>query len=399
VVDSPDDFPEGQGPTGDARFQGVGAGVTEVFTMEKGLAVFLSLQQGSTGDLIVHILDTASQTVGIVTVAHTMMGPEAEARTITTAVNIPASGEYRLQVLSDGDWALNFTQPKTRYRNPAATTTLFGHYQQATRLFSLKAGQLHFTLHGSSGTSTFRVTLWDQEGPLVDQAANAAGAVDMAGTLRVPADGVYLLQVEYGGDWTIVITQSTDQTTIPLDLTPGATIGPPPTPPPTATLPLATLPISAKSITVSASDTAPDGTNACDATTNYAVDNVKDGDPTTAWRVLGDGRDQSIKLTFPAPARVTELRMVIGYAKVDPCDNTDRWPQGYRASVVDLTFSNGTTERHALADTRDLQSIILRQPVTTDWVQVIIRETRAPTQQAPRPYAAISEIVVVAAQP
>ncbi len=80
---------------------------------------------------------------------------------------------------------------------------------------------------------------------------------------------------------------------------------------------------------VSASDTAPPGQDVCGNPTSYAASNVADGDPTTAWRVLGDGRGASLRLTFAAPVTVTELRLITGYAKRDPCaSEVDRWPQG-----------------------------------------------------------------------
>ncbi|MFQ3632080.1 NADase-type glycan-binding domain-containing protein [Roseiflexus sp.] len=152
---------------------------------------------------------------------------------------------------------------------------------------------------------------------------------------------------------------------------------------------------------VSASDTAPPGQDVCGNPTSYAASNVTDGDPTTAWRVLGDGKGASLRLTFAAPVTVTELRLITGYAKRDPCANgVDRWPQGYRASVIEVTFSDGTSARYELADIRELQSIPFARPVVADRIDIVIRETRPPQASgAPRPYTAISEIVVIGTRP
>jgi hypothetical protein len=134
---------------------------------------------------------------------------------------------------------------------------------------------------------------------------------------------------------------------------------------------------------------------------SYPADNVKDGDPTTAWRVLGNGVGASLRVTFVAPVQVTELRIFAGYGKKDTCPPfTDRWPQGYRASIIELRFSDGATETRELADVPQLQVISLARPVTAEWMEIVIRETRPPAQDgAPRDYAAISDIVVIGGQP
>lgn len=166
-------------------------------------------------------------------------------------------------------------------------------------------------------------------------------------------------------------------------------------------VPLVVGSVPAERISMSASNTAPNGVDYCQQQVSYIPDNLKDGDPTTAWRVLGDGVNASLRLTFDAPVQVTEVRIFPGYGKKDPCPPyTDRWPQGYRASSVTFTFSDGTTSSpYPLADAAQLQSIVLAQPVTTEWLEITIRETRPPLQAgAPRDYAAISDVAVIGGQ-
>jgi hypothetical protein len=145
----------------------------------------------------------------------------------------------------------------------------------------------------------------------------------------------------------------------------------------------------------------PDGQDGCGNPTSYAPELIADGNQATAWRVPGDGVGESVRLDLLGPFTVTEVRILAGYAKNDPCaQNVDRWPQGYRASVIDLVFSDGTSERRELADVRELQSLPLSRPVTTESVMVMIVQTRGPTASgAPRPYAAISEVQVIGVQP
>lgn len=147
---------------------------------------------------------------------------------------------------------------------------------------------------------------------------------------------------------------------------------------------------------------APPGQDLCRNATSFEATNIADDDPATAWRVLGDGTGASLRLTFPAPVIVAELQVLTGYAKVDPCDNNvDRWPQGYRPSVITVRFSDGSSHPPLeLDDVRELQSLPLSQPVTTQWLDIQIDQTRPPLESgAPRPYAAISEIVVIGGQP
>lgn len=159
--------------------------------------------------------------------------------------------------------------------------------------------------------------------------------------------------------------------------------------------PLPAQPLPAAAFQISASHTAPDGKDGCGKTTHYAPENVTDGDPSTAWRVTGSGEGESLRLTFAQPVNVTELRLAIGIDKRDPCSNADRWPQGYRPSVVDLTFSDGTSETYQLADVRQMQALTLPTPVTAQWVEITLRQTTLPTASGGNPYTAISEVQVV----
>jgi hypothetical protein len=151
-------------------------------------------------------------------------------------------------------------------------------------------------------------------------------------------------------------------------------------------------------ITISASGVAPPSVSRCGDQTTFDASNAIDGMPETTWRVAGDGRGAFLLLTFDAPVRVTDLQLIPGYAKTDPCDQTNRFLQNRRVQRVELSFSNGSTAGGDLRDTPELQSISF-PPVVAAWVRVTIVATTAPGSTDGRDFTPISEIVVTGAAP
>jgi hypothetical protein len=140
---------------------------------------------------------------------------------------------------------------------------------------------------------------------------------------------------------------------------------------------------------VSASATAPDGTDAAGNTISYAAANLIDGNPSTAWRVTGNGQGVVITLRFAQPVRITSLGFVNGYVKVDPNDGADRFPQNRRVARLRAGSADDTQEIR-LADVRDMQRFdFVRGPVSD-----IVIEILESTGSTNRDYTALSEIEV-----
>jgi hypothetical protein len=105
----------------------------------------------------------------------------------------------------------------------------------------------------------------------------------------------------------------------------------------------------------SASSTAPDSVDAAGNPISYAVGNLTDGDRQTAWRVAGDGRGETITFTLPSAVHLSRVGLVPGYAKVDPSNRVDRFPENRRVREVRWRFDDGTTVDQRFADTPEMQ--------------------------------------------
>lgn len=84
---------------------------------------------------------------------------------------------------------------------------------------------------------------------------------------------------------------------------------------------------------------------------------------------------------------LSAIGLVPGYAKTDPSDGVDRFPQNRRITEVDYRFDDGTRARATFADSRDVQTTPV--DVTTADVTVTILGTTAPGD---RDYTAISDV-------
>lgn len=168
---------------------------------------------------------------------------------------------------------------------------------------------------------------------------------------------------------------------------------------PTASEPIASPPTSATATEIrpsliSASASAPAGRDGGGDLISYTPDNAIDGIPETAWRIPGDGVGQYIQLDFSRPTRVTEVRILPGYFKVDRYDGTDRFWQNRRVRRVRLEFSDGRNVEAMLADEPSIQPVRVNAGPTS-FVRIVILESTLPDQQNGRDFTAISEISVV----
>jgi hypothetical protein len=143
--------------------------------------------------------------------------------------------------------------------------------------------------------------------------------------------------------------------------------------------------------TASASSTAPDSVDAAGNPISYSAGNLTDGDQQTAWRVAGDGRGETITLTLASAAHLTRVGLIPGYAKVDPSNGADRFPENRRVREVRWRFDDGTIVDQRFADSRDLQETEV--DTTTRSVTIEILSTRPGTPD--HDYLPISEVSLV----
>lgn len=192
------------------------------------------------------------------------------------------------------------------------------------------------------------------------------------------------------------VTPAPSATVPPTSAPPTVTAAPPTSVPATATPEVnlaAAAPLPSARLRVSTSSVAPSSQNACGDVTTYDPANMVDGRPDTTWRIPGDGVGSFVQLDLASPTIVTGVEVIPGYAKIDPCDGTDRFPQNRRVRRVELSFSDGTRVEGLMSDSPELQPIQF-EPVRTEWIRVTVLETIPPSSSDPRDNTAISEVVV-----
>lgn len=149
---------------------------------------------------------------------------------------------------------------------------------------------------------------------------------------------------------------------------------------------------------VTASATAEDSTSPGTPVVSYAARNVLDDDPSTAWRVPGDGVDQFLTFTFAEPREVTRVGLVPGYAKVDPVDGTDRFVQNRRITSVVWVLGDGVEVPQTIPSPPGREMVLhdLEAPVETTEVVLRITGSTPPGGDGvdPRDFAPISEVLL-----
>lgn len=137
---------------------------------------------------------------------------------------------------------------------------------------------------------------------------------------------------------------------------------PAPEPTPTETTPAVQYPTGVLTpARATAPSTSADSADAAGRTTSYEAANMLDANPRTAWRTEGSAAGSTLTFAFESPVRITQVGLVNGFAKVDPADGTDRYPQGRRITAVTWTFQTAAgpvAVGQSLRDgVRDLQQV------------------------------------------
>lgn len=82
-----------------------------------------------------------------------------------------------------------------------------------------------------------------------------------------------------------------------------------------------------------------------------------DGDPSTAWRMDGDGRGAVLTFTLDTSRPITTLGLINGYAKTDPVTGEDRYAQNRRILHVTWSVGGRTIEQDLIDGTRQVQAV------------------------------------------
>jgi Zn-dependent protease with chaperone function len=162
-------------------------------------------------------------------------------------------------------------------------------------------------------------------------------------------------------------------------------------PGPTAPAPGAAPAELAGSALASASATAPDSVDDAGDPVGYGPGNVLDGDPSTAWRVEGGGRGETVALELPRPARVTRVGLVPGYAKTDPATGRHRFGENRRIREVRWHFDDGTVVAQRFQDRPSMQHLAVDVTASSVTIEIVGTVPGDPDHD----YTAISDVSII----
>lgn len=174
-------------------FAGSGSQVVGPFTLEKGLSVATSVPGPTDTNFIITLYDSEGNYVSL-------LANEIGAVSSTRAVKISMTGKYFLEVESDTDWQITVRQP--RQLSAPSTRSFSGGGTSASGLFKLSKSAYKFSWK-NTGSSNFIVVLLDHSGNWVDLIANEIGSSSGSALVQVPASGLYMLDVEADGPWSV----------------------------------------------------------------------------------------------------------------------------------------------------------------------------------------------------
>lgn len=122
----------------------------------------------------------------------------------------------------------------------------------------------------------------------------------------------------------------------------------------------------------------------------YEATNLIDRDPTTCWRMPGDGSGNQLSFVLGDDTEITRVGLVNGYAKT-AADGTDWYAADRRVLRVQWDFDDGTSLSQTLSETRALQTIPVPD-ARTGTVRLSLVEVSAPGTRPRRDFTAISGV-------
>ncbi len=120
-----------------------------------------------------------------------------------------------------------------------------------------------------------------------------------------------------------------------------------------------------------ASATAPARFDDAHNPTNYHASNLLDRNPSTSWRVVGDGRGVTVTLTLPRPRHITHVGLIPGYAKTDPATGTNRFYQENRILEVRWRFDGGRSVSQRFRDVPVMQRTATNVVARSVTIQIV----------------------------
>jgi len=185
--------------------------------MDAGLVVATFSHNGRS-NFIVHLLDSTGQTtVFLVNEIGVVQGQSAD--------GIRTAGNFVMDVDADGDWTVSLDQPHPTSA-AGAPQSFAGRGNGISPFMQLGAGII--TMRGThDGRSNFIVHLRDLSGSIAAFFFNEIGSVNASKSASLRSSGIYFVEIEADGNWTIAMEQTTGA--------PGPTVTPTATRPPTLT--------------------------------------------------------------------------------------------------------------------------------------------------------------------
>lgn len=178
------------------RLSGTGKTATKSFTLNEGLVLFHVTHNGQ-ANIIVELLDDQGDSKAL---AANAIGKYSGSK----VDSVRASGKYLFDVLADGDWTIEVTQPIPVEADLAPALVFKGCGQQVTPFFKLAKGLVRFESE-HKGKSNFIAELYAADGNNAALVANEVGNTRTSSAEGIRNDGLYLLNVQADGEWTITV--------------------------------------------------------------------------------------------------------------------------------------------------------------------------------------------------
>lgn len=128
------------------------------------------------------------------------------------------------------------------------------------------------------------------------------------------------------------------------------------------------------------------------ATTTYQASHMLDGDPTTAWRMDGDGSGEVLTFTLDEARTITTLGLINGYAKTDPVTGEDRYSENRRILAVTWSVGGRTIEQNLVDGSGQVQAVTF-PAVTASTIRLRIDAVTAPGE-AQYDHTVISDVLI-----
>lgn len=148
----------------------------------------------------------------------------------------------------------------------------------------------------------------------------------------------------------------------------------------------------ARTATYAVPSTAPPTTDFDGQLASYVAAHLHDGQPSTTWRMAGDGTGKAITINLRRPTVVTRVGLVNGYAK--QVSGVDWYPNNRRILTARWGFDDGTTLEQSFAERPDLQQLKVPAVLTSTVTLTITSVTPPGAGDLGRDYTAISEIAI-----